>query len=153
MLNSFTYSRAFDEASGHLEQNNGDTSRVNFANPRGDYGPSSYDQPIDNMTSIVYDLPYGHGGATELEVERPDECNPRRVAADCHQHDHQRSSFQHHLFEFLEQHNDGALNGSGGSTIGQLFSTDLVNLRPQHIAGSPLKGTNITVLPRAISTA
>jgi hypothetical protein len=34
---------------------------VNFANPRGDYGPSGYDQPINNTTSIVYDLPYGHG--------------------------------------------------------------------------------------------
>ena len=30
-------------------------------NPRNDYGPSGYDQPINNTTSIVYDLPYGHG--------------------------------------------------------------------------------------------
>ena len=56
-LNSFTYGRTFDDASGHLETNNGDNSRINFANPRGDYGPSGYDQPLNNTTSLVYDLP------------------------------------------------------------------------------------------------
>ncbi len=61
LLNSFTYSRAFDLASGHLETSNNDNSRVNFANPRNDYGPAGYDQPINNTTSIVYDLPCGHG--------------------------------------------------------------------------------------------
>ncbi|WP_213805557.1 TonB-dependent receptor [Granulicella sp. dw_53] len=61
VLDSFTYSRAFDLASGHLETSNNDNSRVNFANPRNDYGPSGYDQPLNNTTSIVYDLPYGHG--------------------------------------------------------------------------------------------
>ncbi|MEO6817901.1 MAG: carboxypeptidase regulatory-like domain-containing protein [Edaphobacter sp.] len=61
LLNSFTWGRTFDLASGHLETSNGDNSRVNFANPRNDYGPSGYDQPINNTLSIVYDLPYGHG--------------------------------------------------------------------------------------------
>ena len=61
VLNSFTYSRTFDLASGHLDTPNNDNSRVNFANPRNDYGPSAYDQPLNNTTSIVYDLPYGHG--------------------------------------------------------------------------------------------
>jgi hypothetical protein len=61
LLDSFTYSRAFDLASGHLETSNNDNSRVNFANPRNDYGPSGYDQPLNNTTSIVWDLPYGHG--------------------------------------------------------------------------------------------
>jgi hypothetical protein len=61
LLNSFTWGRTFDLASGHLETSNNDNSRVNFANPRNDYGPSGYDQPINNTTSIVYDLPYGHG--------------------------------------------------------------------------------------------
>jgi Carboxypeptidase regulatory-like domain/TonB-dependent Receptor Plug Domain len=61
LLDSFTWSRAFDLASGHLETANNDNSRVNFANPRNDYGPSGYDQPINNTTSIVYDLPYGRG--------------------------------------------------------------------------------------------
>jgi hypothetical protein len=61
LLNSFTYSRAFDLASGHLETANGDNSRVNLANLPSNYGPSSYDQPINNTTSILYDLPYGKG--------------------------------------------------------------------------------------------
>ena len=61
LINSFTWSRGFDYASGHLETANGDNSRVNLANLRGDYGPSSYDQPLNNTTSILYDLPYGKG--------------------------------------------------------------------------------------------
>ena len=61
LLNSFTYSRTFDLAGGHLETSNGDNSRVNFANPNGDYGRSNYDQPLNNTTSIIYDLPYGKG--------------------------------------------------------------------------------------------
>lgn len=61
LLNAFTYGRAFDVASGHLETNNGDNSRVNLANIGGDYGKSSYDQPLNNTTSILYDLPYGRG--------------------------------------------------------------------------------------------
>ena len=60
-INSFTWSRGFDYASGHLETANGDNSRVNLANLRGDYGPSGYDQPLNDTTSILYDLPYGKG--------------------------------------------------------------------------------------------
>ena len=61
LLNSFTWSRAFDIASGHLETAFGDNSRVNLANPSGDYGPSGYDQPLNDTTSILYDLPFGKG--------------------------------------------------------------------------------------------
>ncbi len=61
LLNSFTYSRGFDIASGHLETAFGDNSRVNLANPSGDYGPSGYDQPLNNTTSLIYDLPFGKG--------------------------------------------------------------------------------------------
>ena len=61
LINSFTYSRGFDIASGHLETAFGDNSRVNLANLRGDYGPSGYDQPLNNTTSILYDLPFGKG--------------------------------------------------------------------------------------------
>lgn len=61
LINSFTWSRGFDYASGHLETSNGDNSRVNLANLRGDYGPSGYDQPLNDTTSVLYDLPYGKG--------------------------------------------------------------------------------------------
>jgi hypothetical protein len=44
-LHSFTWSKAIDNASGHLEANNGDNSRVNIRNLRGERGVSGYDQP------------------------------------------------------------------------------------------------------------
>jgi hypothetical protein len=61
LLNSFTWSRARDNASGHLEVQNGDNSRVNYANIAADFGRSGYDQPLNNTTSVVWELPYGHG--------------------------------------------------------------------------------------------
>jgi outer membrane receptor protein involved in Fe transport len=60
-LNSFTWSKAIDNASGHLEAQNGDNSRVNFRDIRSDKGLSSYDQPFNNTTSFVWDLPFGRG--------------------------------------------------------------------------------------------
>lgn len=59
LLNSFTWSTNIDIASGHLEANNGDNSRVNLADLKNEKGLSGYDQPINNTTAIVYDLPVG----------------------------------------------------------------------------------------------
>jgi hypothetical protein len=61
LLNSFTWSKGIDNASGHLETANGDNSRVNMSNIRGEKGISSYDQPFNNTTSAVYELPFGRG--------------------------------------------------------------------------------------------
>ncbi|MGO4514727.1 carboxypeptidase regulatory-like domain-containing protein [Terriglobus sp. 2YAB30_2] len=61
LMNAFTWSRTFDQSGGHLEANSGDNSRVDYRNPGASYGPSNYDQPLTNVTSVVYDLPYGHG--------------------------------------------------------------------------------------------
>ena len=61
LLNSFTWSRALDNASGHLDTPDGDNSRINLANPLGERGPSAYNQPLNDILSIVYDLPYGRG--------------------------------------------------------------------------------------------
>lgn len=61
LLNSFTYSRAQDNASGHLDMPAGDNSRINLANPLGDRGPSAYNQPLNEILTVVYDLPYGKG--------------------------------------------------------------------------------------------
>ncbi len=61
LLNSFTWSRAIDNASGHLDANTGDNSRINLANALGERGPSGYNQPLNDILSIVYDLPYGKG--------------------------------------------------------------------------------------------
>ncbi len=61
LLNSFTWSKAMDNAAGHLESNFGDNSRGNIRNLANDRGLSNYDQPLNNTTSIVYDLPFGKG--------------------------------------------------------------------------------------------
>jgi hypothetical protein len=58
-LNSFTWSKAIDNASGHLEASNGDNSRVNYRGLANDRGLSSYDQPFNNTTSFTYELPFG----------------------------------------------------------------------------------------------
>ena len=54
-LNSFTWSRTRDNASGHLETANGDNSRVNFANVDAEFGTSGYDQPLNNVTTAVWE--------------------------------------------------------------------------------------------------
>nr|MDQ2744655.1 TonB-dependent receptor [Chloroflexota bacterium] len=126
LLNSFTYSRAFDLASGHLDTNNGDNSRVNLANPRNDYGPSSYDQPIDNTTSVVYNLPYGRGQHWGHEA-----------------HGFMQAALGGWELTMINTMTSGmpfnltySSSSSNGNT-GMLFPTDLVTLRPQHVDGTP----------------
>ncbi len=60
-LNSFTWSKAIDNAPGHLENYNGDNSRINIRNHTLERGLSSFNQPLNNTTSLVYDLPVGRG--------------------------------------------------------------------------------------------
>lgn len=66
-LNSFTWSKAIDNAPGHLENYNGDNSRVNIRNRQADRGLSSYDQPFNNTTSILYELPFGKGRRFDMQ--------------------------------------------------------------------------------------
>jgi hypothetical protein len=54
-LNSFTWSRARD----NLEANNGDNSRINYGDLESEFGLSSYDQPLNNTTTVVWELPVG----------------------------------------------------------------------------------------------
>lgn len=61
LLNSFTWSKAMDNAAGHLEATSGDNSRGNIKNLANDKGLSNYDQPLNNTTSVVFDLPFGKG--------------------------------------------------------------------------------------------
>ena len=58
-LNAFTWSKAKDNASGHLETANGDNSRVNYRDIDGEWGTSGYNQPINNTTTVVWELPFG----------------------------------------------------------------------------------------------
>ena len=59
VLNSFTWSKALDNAPGHLENYDGDNSRVNFYNVPLDKGLSGYNQPLNDTLSLLYDLPFG----------------------------------------------------------------------------------------------
>jgi hypothetical protein len=61
LLNSFTWSKAIDNAPGHLENYDGDNSRGNFYDMADDKGLSSYNQPLNDTLSILYDLPFGRG--------------------------------------------------------------------------------------------
>lgn len=61
LLNSFTWSKAMDNASGHLEAFNGDNSRVNYRNLGAEKALGAYDQPFNNTTTAVWEIPYGRG--------------------------------------------------------------------------------------------
>ncbi len=59
LLNSFTWEHSLDNASASLEGNTPSPQDGN--NLKADYGQSDYNLPIANVTSLVYELPFGHG--------------------------------------------------------------------------------------------
>ncbi|MGF7179819.1 TonB-dependent receptor domain-containing protein [Tunturiibacter psychrotolerans] len=59
LLNSFTWSHSLDMASASLEGNTPAPQDSN--NLRAEYGNSDYNLPISNITSFVYELPFGRG--------------------------------------------------------------------------------------------
>lgn len=61
LLNSFTWSKAIDNAAGHLESFNNDNSRLNYRDIRNEKGLGSYNQPVNNTSTVVWDIPYGKG--------------------------------------------------------------------------------------------
>jgi len=64
LLNSFTWSKAIDNVGQVLEEPNGNTGTPqNLYDLGADRGLSAYDQPINNTTSFVWELPFGRGRA------------------------------------------------------------------------------------------
>ena len=62
LLNSFSWSKALDNGTDALETGNGDTIYPqNSLDLRSNKGVSSYDQPFTNVTSAVWELPFGRG--------------------------------------------------------------------------------------------
>jgi carboxypeptidase family protein/TonB-dependent receptor-like protein len=59
LLNSFTWEHSLDQLSASLEGNTPSPQDAN--NLQADYGQSDYNLPVANVTSLVYDLPFGHG--------------------------------------------------------------------------------------------
>ena len=62
LINSLAWSKAIDNATGHLEEGfNGDTSRINFYDLKSERALSSFDTPVNNVTALIWDVPYGRG--------------------------------------------------------------------------------------------
>jgi hypothetical protein len=61
VTNAFTWSKGINNSSADLEAQNNDSALVNFANVRGDRGVSGYNQPFNDTTSIIADVPFGKG--------------------------------------------------------------------------------------------
>jgi outer membrane receptor protein involved in Fe transport len=61
LLNSFTWEHSLDNASASLEGNTPSVQDANNLN--ADYSQSDYNLPVANITSLVYDLPFGQGRA------------------------------------------------------------------------------------------
>ncbi len=59
LLNSFSWQRSMDNASASLEGNTPSPQDAN--NLRADYSQSDYNLPLENVTSLVYELPFGRG--------------------------------------------------------------------------------------------
>jgi len=59
LLNSFTYGHSLDNAGASLES--ATPAPQDLRNLGADYGNSDYNQPLYNITSLVYELPFGHG--------------------------------------------------------------------------------------------
>src|SRR6202012_1347574 len=59
LLNSFTWEHSLDNASASLEGNTPSPQDAN--NLSADYAQSDYNLPVSNITSLVYDLPFGRG--------------------------------------------------------------------------------------------
>jgi hypothetical protein len=61
VLNSFTWAKAMDNASGHLEAANGDDSRLPLSQLREAKAAGGYDQRLNNTLTFVYEVPFGRG--------------------------------------------------------------------------------------------
>ncbi len=59
LLNSFTWEHSLDNASASLEGNT--PSPQDSTNLRAEYSQSDYNLPIANVTSLIYNLPFGRG--------------------------------------------------------------------------------------------
>ena len=61
LLNSFAWSKSIDIAPSNMEAANGDNYYFDFRNWGANKGLSNYNQPLQNTTSMSWDLPVGKG--------------------------------------------------------------------------------------------
>ena len=97
MLNSFTWSKAIDNAPGHLENYDGDNSRGNFYDLPDDKGISSYNQPLNDTLSLLYDLPFGKSRHFKFSNSVLDTI-AGGLGSQRHQHDDVRLAAERHVW-------------------------------------------------------
>jgi hypothetical protein len=119
-LNSFTWSKAIDNAPGHLENYNGDNSRINYYNPQLERGLSSYNQPFNDTLSVLYDLPIGRGRRFNID----------NTALDC--------IVGGWSLNMINTMTSGLPLDIGYAATAQQSVSDLVSERPNLVAGQPL---------------
>lgn len=61
LLNTFVWSKAIDNASGHLETAGGDDSRISYTQRNTYRAVSGYNQPLNNTFTLIWELPFGKG--------------------------------------------------------------------------------------------
>jgi hypothetical protein len=119
-LNSFTWSKAIDNAPGHLENYDGDNSRINYYNHRLERGLSSYNQPFNDTLSVLYDLPVGRG---------------RHFSMDNKAFDYLAGGWSLNMINSMTS---GLPIDVGYSASTQQQVSDLVTERPNLVPGQPL---------------
>ena len=108
LLNAFTWSQAKDNGAGSLEAPNGNVAGPqDFYNREADYAISGYNQPLNNTTSFVWDLPFGQGRRWMKRRQRRGRRVRRRLDLQRHQHDDVRCAGDAHL------HSRGVASGVG----------------------------------------
>jgi hypothetical protein len=120
ILNSFTWSKAIDNAPGHLENYNGDNSRINYYNHGLERGLSSYNQPLNDTFSVLYDLPVGKG---------------RQFNVDSKALDYVVGGWSLNMINTMTS---GLPLDIGYSATQQYQVSDLVSERPNLVSGQPL---------------
>ena len=95
LLNSFTWEHSLDNASASLEGNTPSPQDGN--NIRADYAQSDYNLPLANVTSLVYELPFGHGRQFLASTNGVVDAVAGRLADQRHQHRAGRHALQSHL--------------------------------------------------------
>ncbi len=119
-LNSFTWSKAIDNAPGHLENYDGDNSRINYYNTKIERGLSGYNQPLNDTFSVLYDLPVGRD---------------RRFKVSSKALDYVVGGWSANMINTMTS---GLPIDVGYSASSQQQISDLVSERPNIVPGAPL---------------
>ena len=102
-LNSFTWSHAMGDSEQVLEAFSGyqAANPQNIHNLHNEFGPSMFDVKLLNVTSVVYELPFGKGRQFGSNVNPVLDADRGRMGAERHQHRQYRLAGQRRLQSVL----------------------------------------------------